>query len=173
MNYIAEDIFHDKNDLEYAIEIYFKRKNSLDQILIEKWIVSMVSDKGEEKSQCSRDFRINSNNNSNVLSVVNSNKNPKTYKKYRKVSAVKKVSTLLRTINTYTRFLPAFDLAQKNGFDYILDLKCFFSPPADQNLSNLKKTFKHQIDINIGLISFSVKYVDKNEIFLIEQKMVK
>ncbi len=132
----------------------------------------MISDKGEQKPHNSNEFKNYSNNNTNMISLINAKKNPKIYKKYRKVSAIKKVSTLLRTIYTYTRFLPAYDLAQKVGFDYILEFKSLFDPTTDQNLSNLKKTFKHQIDINIGSISFSVKYVDKNEIFQMEQYLV-
>ena len=158
------------------MEIYFKRKNSLHEVLIENWVFSMISDKGEYNQNSSNDLAkklLTSKNNYNELT---NNKKDLLFKKYRKVSAVKKLSTLLRTVYTYTRFLPAFDLGQRLSFDYNLECKCYFLPSGDQNISNcsnLKRRIKHKVDVNIGLIAYSVSFLDKSDIFLMEQSIVK
>lgn len=98
-------------------------------------------------------------------------------KKFRNIYSVKKLSTLIRTVYSYTRLLPAFHLFLKKGFDYVLDYKLYYN---DQNLSkdtdDYFKTkcnvFKNACDISIGKINLQIEFLLKNDIFKIEEEMV-
>ncbi len=164
-----------KDSKDFCIEIYFQRKNSHIQILIEKWIIRISSDKGGGVSN-------NSNKNTN-FSLYQNSVAPNN-KKYRKIFIIKKLSTLIRSITSYTRLLPAyiFSSKTKKGFEYSLDYKSYFSENSDQNLSSnyehydkfskFKKKFNHSCDLNSGKVKIEVQFIDKNDLFLVEQEIV-
>ena len=149
--YIIDDL--EGVDKIVNIQIFFVRKSMNVKILIENWTLKFVHDKGG--GSC------------------------KNEKKYRKILMLKKLSTFIRTVHSYTRLLPAYTFCNCAGFDYKLDYKIYCTK-NEQNISSglsedflkICKSFKNNCDIHVGVFILHVEYMMKNEIYITEQAIV-
>ena len=89
-------------------------------------------------------------------------------KKFRKVFAYKKQSTLFRSIITYTRLLPAFKIFSEKGFNHYLEYKI---NTGDQMTGNIS-TVRNSCEMSNGTISMKIEFLNKQEIFKLEEELV-
>jgi hypothetical protein len=97
-------------------------------------------------------------------------------KKIRKVLLLKKIGCLIRTLYGYTRILPAYNLFINNVSDYHLQYRIdtYNSDNSDNKLFNEKKKITNNCcDFGSGKINLRVEYINKIDIFAIEDKFVK
>jgi hypothetical protein len=94
-------------------------------------------------------------------------------RKFRRKLVIKKLSTLIRSVYSYTRLLPAFNFRDKQGFDYKLKYKLFYN--IDQNLSidNSAKKYKNSCDFLCGSVIMQVEFLSKQSIFYLEDQSVR
>lgn len=101
-----------------------------------------------------------------------------TSKKFRKTFAIKRLSTFLRTVYSYLRTLPAFTFFSKSGFDYSIEHKIYYEENENsydyvENFNKMKKSVKSCCDVGISNVKLQVEYLNKCDIFLFEQEIVK
>jgi hypothetical protein len=88
-----------------------------------------------------------------------------------KVKDLKRYITLIRTVYTYSRILPAYNLFKNKGFNYIIDYSFYFNDSlCAKNEYFLKK--RHSLNIELLNVKLSIEYITKSEIFKIEEDMV-
>lgn len=107
-------------------------------------------------------------------------------RKYRHIFTLKKLSTFLRTVYTYTRVLPAFHLYSKKGFDYNLEYKIDYQlenqniseEPGKNNLGSQlefeskSKKFKNVLDLALGKVNLEISYLNKIDIMKFEEELL-
>jgi hypothetical protein len=125
-----------------VLNIFFQRKNKPIKFIVETWR-----------------FLIKLNNKSNKNSYS-----------FRKLTIVKKLSVLLRTILTTSKMLPLYGLSTKQGFDFSFTYELFTGEFS--NLDNSKKINFNNYSDNIGSLSVEVDYINKNDVFKIEENIV-
>ncbi len=89
-------------------------------------------------------------------------------KKFRKVFAFKKQSTLFRSIITYTRLLPAFKIFSEKGFNHYLEYKI---NTCEQVIGNIS-TVTNNCEISNAKVSMKIEFLNKQEIFKLEEEQV-
>jgi hypothetical protein len=80
-------------------------------------------------------------------------------------------TTLVRSIYTYSRILPAYTFS-KNGFNYTLDTRVYFNDNLRTKYDYFSKK-RHLINNSLSNVKLSIQYIDKVDIFKIEEDMVK
>jgi hypothetical protein len=98
-------------------------------------------------------------------------------KKIRKILLLKKIGCFIRTLYGYTKILPAYNLYINNVSDYHLQYKINGDNNSDNDSDNKlfnekKKVSSNCCDFGVGKINFRVEYINKIDIFAIEDKFV-
>jgi hypothetical protein len=95
--------------------------------------------------------------------------------KIKKINTFKKISSLIRSIYTYTRILPAYSFFTKKGFNYELEHTIFHNDKliAKKEFYE-KKRYSINIDsvLNNAYMKINIEYILKSDIFKIEEEMV-
>lgn len=96
---------------------------------------------------------------------------------YRQIFLYKKLSVMIRTLQSLNKFLPLHSLLI-NGFGYTIEYELEDLSQNENDFIQIKKNvFKKMIfanySDNIGEIKYEVLYMNKNDIFLTEDEEVK
>lgn len=99
---------------------------------------------------------------------------------FKKNYIYKKLSVMIRTINTLCKMLPAYSLIIKKGFDFNFDYEIYNGkiPQKDEELlkdknKNFKThNFSNFYSDNIGIVKIEIMYMDKNKIFATEDEFI-
>jgi hypothetical protein len=95
---------------------------------------------------------------------------------YRKIFLIKKLSVLLRSIRSLLKFLPSYSLASNTDFNFILEYDLESINIEGPNATNWKDRNHKKISYSyvdcIGCIRIDSYYLEKTEIFKLEDEMV-
>jgi hypothetical protein len=80
--------------------------------------------------------------------------------------------TLVRSLYTYSRILPAYTFFKNTGFNYNLDYAVYFNDNLRRNYDYFSKK-RHFLNNELLNVKLTIEYLNKAEIFKIEEEMVK
>lgn len=77
---------------------------------------------------------------------------------------------MLRSVYSISRFLPAYSLFNKNGFNYCFEYRLFLSPKNQNKFPNVHTSKIKIANCDLSNISINVEYMNKREVFQLEEE---
>jgi hypothetical protein len=88
-----------------------------------------------------------------------------------KLNDISSFMTMIRSVYTYSRILPAFTFFKNTGLNCSLDACVYFNDDLRSGCEYFTKK-RHFINNELTSVKLSIEYIDKCDIFKIEEEMV-
>lgn len=82
----------------------------------------------------------------------------------------RKLAIMVRSVYSMSRFLPAYSLFNKNGFNYCFEYRLFLSLKNQNKFPNVPTSKVKIANCEISNISINVEYINKSDVFQLEEE---